>query len=99
MTKPANPFRYFDSSPEIIRLVVMMYVRYPLSLRNVEDLLAERGIDICHETVRLWWNRFGPMPTPARAINCTAAAAKQADAAESNQATDGAPTLSAGKGS
>jgi putative transposase len=39
----------------------MMYVRFPLSLRNVEDLLAERGIDICHETVRLWWNRFGPM--------------------------------------
>src|SRR5277367_4499258 len=56
-----NPFRYFDSSPEVIRLVVMMYVKYPLSLRNVEDLLAERGIDICHETVRLWWNRFGPM--------------------------------------
>lgn len=42
-------------------MVVMMYVRFPLSLRNVEDLLAERGIDICHETVRLWWNRFGPM--------------------------------------
>jgi len=40
---------------------VMMYVKYPLSLRNVEDLLAERGIDICHETVRFWWNRFGPM--------------------------------------
>ena len=56
-----NPFRYFDSSPEVIRLVVMMYVRFPLSLRNVEDLLVERGIDICHETVRLWWNRFGPM--------------------------------------
>jgi putative transposase len=56
-----NPFRYFNSSPEVIRLVVMMYVKYPLSLRNVEDLLAERGIDICHETVRLWWNRFGPM--------------------------------------
>ena len=56
-----SPFRYFDSSPEVIRLVVMMYVRFPLSLRNVEDLLAERGIDICHETVRLWWNRFGPM--------------------------------------
>jgi putative transposase len=48
-----NPFRYFDSSPEVIRLVVMMYVKYPLSLRNVEDLLAERSIDICHETVRL----------------------------------------------
>ena len=38
----------------------MMHVKYPLSLRNVEDLLAERGIDICHETVRFWWNRFGP---------------------------------------
>ena len=59
--KPANPFRYFNSSPEVIRLVVMMYVRFPLSLRNVEDLLAERGVDICHETVRFWWNRFGPL--------------------------------------
>ena len=59
--KPASPFRYFNSSPEVIRLVVMMYVRFPLSLRNVEDLLFERGIDICHETVRHWWNRFGPL--------------------------------------
>jgi putative transposase len=56
-----DPFRYFNSSPEVIRLVVMMYVRYRLSLRNVEDLLSERGIDISHETVRFWWNRFGPM--------------------------------------
>ena len=56
-----SPFRYFNSSPEVIRLVVMMYLRYPLSLRNVEDLLAERGIDISHETVQFWWNRFGPM--------------------------------------
>ena len=61
MAKSDNPFRWFDSSPEVIRTVVMMYVRFPLSLRQVEDLLAERGIDICHETVRLWWNRFGPM--------------------------------------
>ena len=38
-----------------------MYVRFPLSLRNVEDLLFERGIDVCHETVRFWWNRFGPL--------------------------------------
>ena len=44
-----------------IRLVVMLYVRFPLSLRNVEDLLAERGIDLCHETVRFWWKRFGPL--------------------------------------
>jgi hypothetical protein len=57
----SDPFRYFNSSPEVIRLVVMMYVKYPLSLRNVEDLLAERGIDISHETVRFWWNRFGLM--------------------------------------
>lgn len=56
-----SPFKYFNSSPEVIRFAVMMYVRYPLSLRNVEDLLSERGIDICHETVRLWWNRFDPM--------------------------------------
>ena len=59
--KNHNPFRYFKTSPEIIRLAVMMYVRFPLSLRNVEDLLHERGIDICHETVRYWWNKFGPM--------------------------------------
>ena len=56
-----NPFRYFKTSPEIIRLAVMMYVRFPLSLRQVEDLLHERGIDISYETVRAWWNRFGPM--------------------------------------
>lgn len=61
MIKAENPFRYFHSSPEVIRLVVLMYVRIPLSLRNVEDLLHERGIDLCHETVRLWWNRFGPL--------------------------------------
>jgi putative transposase len=60
MTK-RSPFRYFKTSPDIIRLAVMMYVRFPLSLRNVEDLLHERGIDVSHETVRFWWNRFGPM--------------------------------------
>ena len=57
MTK--DPFRYFKTSPEIIQLAVMMYVRFSLSLRNVEDLLHERGIDICHESVRLWVDRFG----------------------------------------
>jgi putative transposase len=39
MSDKSNPFRYFNSSPEVIRLVVMMYIRFPLSLRNVEDLL------------------------------------------------------------
>ena len=60
MTKP-SPFRYFKTRPEIIRLAVMMYVRFPLSLRNVEDLLHQRGIDVSHESIRFWWNRFGPM--------------------------------------
>jgi putative transposase len=56
-----SPFRYFKTSPEIIRLAVMLYVRFPLSLRNGEDLLHERGIEVSHETVRFWWQRFGPM--------------------------------------
>ena len=55
------PFKYFKTSPEIIRLAVMLYVRFPLSLRNVEDLLHERGVDVSHETIRFWWHRFGPM--------------------------------------
>ena len=56
-----SPFRYFKTSPEVIRLAVMLYVRFPLSLRNVEDLLHERGIEVSHETVRFWWQRFGPL--------------------------------------
>jgi putative transposase len=60
MTK-RSPFRYFKTSPEVIRLAAMMYVRIPLSFRNVEDLLLERGIDISYDTVRFWWNRFGPL--------------------------------------
>lgn len=60
MTNP-DPFKGFRTSREIIRLAVMLYVRFPLSLRNVEDLLHERGIDVSHESVRFWWQRFGPM--------------------------------------
>jgi len=60
MSKP-SPFKYFKTSEEIIRLAVMLYVRFPLSLRNVEDLLHERGIDISHETIRFWWHRFSPI--------------------------------------
>ena len=59
--KKRDPFKYFKTSPEIIRLAVMMYVRFPLSLRNVEDLLHERGIDVSHEAVRFWWHRLGPL--------------------------------------
>ncbi|MEQ8827106.1 MAG: IS6 family transposase [Parvibaculum sp.] len=56
-----NPFRYFNSSPAVIRTAVLLYIRFPLSLRQVENLLHERGIDVSHETVRFWWNRFGPV--------------------------------------
>jgi len=52
LRRTTNPFRYSDSSPEVIRLAVMMYVKCPLFLRNVVNLLHERGIDICYETAR-----------------------------------------------
>ena len=56
-----NPIRWFDSSPEVIGILVRLYTRFPLSLRNFADLLFERAIDIWHATVRLWWIRFGPL--------------------------------------
>lgn len=59
MTK-SDPFKGFQSSPGITRLAVMLYIRFPLSLRNVEDLLHERGVEISHETVRFCWRRSGP---------------------------------------
>jgi len=45
----------------MIRLALMLFVRFPLTLQNVEDLLHERGIEIRHKTFSFWWNRFGPM--------------------------------------
>jgi putative transposase len=57
----SEQLKYFKTSPEIIRLAVMLYVRFPLSHRNVENLPHERGIDVRHEAVRFWWHRFGPM--------------------------------------
>jgi hypothetical protein len=61
-----SPFRYFKMNPEIIQLAVMMYVRFPLSLRYVEDLLHKLSIYINLETVRFWWNRFGSMSAEIR---------------------------------
>jgi putative transposase len=58
MPKPVS-FRYFKTSLEIIQLAVMLYVRFPLSLRNVDDLLHERGVNVSYESVRYWWHRFG----------------------------------------
>lgn len=54
-----NPFKYFKTSPDIIRFAVMYYVRYPPGYRQVEVILHERGIDICHEKVRYWVECFG----------------------------------------
>ena len=54
-------------------MAVMLYVWYLLSLRNVEDLLSERGVDICREPVSFWWNRFGPLfaaEIRRRRVNC-----------------------------
>lgn len=69
--KPPSPFRRFNSSSKAIHLLVMIYVKYLLSLQNVEDLLLERGSDLCHATVWHWWTRFGRLfaaehPAPAR---------------------------------
>lgn len=60
MTKRSHS-RHFRTSREIIQPAVMMYVRFPVLLWNAEDLLHERGIEVSHETVRLWWQRFEPM--------------------------------------
>ena len=60
------PFKHVKTSPEIICLAVMLYVRFPLLLRNVEDLLHERGIDVSHETVRFLWCRFRPIADSLR---------------------------------
>jgi putative transposase len=46
--------------PEIIHQAIWLYLRFTLSLRDVEDLLAERGVAVSYETVRRWVNHFGP---------------------------------------
>lgn len=47
--------RYYKTSPEVIRWASLLYIRYPLSMRRVEDLLAERGVDVSYESIRRWW--------------------------------------------
>jgi transposase-like protein len=54
--------------PEIIRHAVWLYLRFTLSYRDVEDLLAERGLDVSYETVRRWVLKFGPLF--ARELRC-----------------------------
>ena len=72
MTQP-SPYRYFRASPEIIRLAVTLCIRFPLSLRNMEDLLHERRIEVIHTTQPIWPN-FRSSKTicknPLEAVSC-----------------------------
>ncbi|GHA85248.1 hypothetical protein GCM10009069_05470 [Algimonas arctica] len=54
-----NPFPDFQASRDSIKLSVMIYVRFLVSLRNVEDLLQDRRVDVRYESIRLWLKRFG----------------------------------------
>lgn len=54
-------FRGFNNSPAVIRTVVLLFIRCLLSLCQVEDLLLERGNDVCPKTALFWWNCFAPI--------------------------------------
>ncbi len=56
-----SPFAGHRFPPEIIRHAVWLYLRFTLSFRDVEDLLAERGLDVSYETIRRWVLKFGPI--------------------------------------
>ena len=57
--KPIS-FKRHRFPPDTIRLAVWLYFRFTTSLRDVEEMLAQRGIDVTYETVRCWANKFGP---------------------------------------
>jgi putative transposase len=67
----ARRFRYFKTSPEVVRLAIIMYARYLLSRRNVDELLHERGIDITHATVRFWRTGLGVVFAAIATRRCT----------------------------
>ena len=54
-------YKGYRFPPEIIQQAIWLYLRFTLSFRDVEDLLAERGIMVSHETIRRWVNHFGTM--------------------------------------
>src|SRR3954469_15223903 len=56
-----SPFHGHRFTADVIRHAVWLYLRFTLSFRDVEDLLAERGIDVAYETVRRWVGKFGPL--------------------------------------
>ena len=61
MKRSANPYKRHRFPPAIIQYAVSLYHRFNLSHRDIEDLLAERGIEASYESVRLWCNKFGPL--------------------------------------
>ena len=58
--KNSNQYKRYRFPSEIIQYAVWLYYRFTLSHRDIEDLLAERGINVSYESIRLWCNRFGP---------------------------------------
>jgi putative transposase len=63
MNRSTNPYKRHRFPPAIIQYAVWLYHRFNLSHRDIEDLLAERGIEATYESVRLWCNKFGPLFT------------------------------------
>jgi transposase-like protein len=57
----SNPYARHQFPPAVIQHAVWLYLRFTLSYRDIEDLLAERGLDVSYETVRRWVLRFGPL--------------------------------------
>ena len=60
MKRPTTIYKRHRFPPEIIQYAVWLYHRFSLSHRDIEDLLAERGISVSYESIRLWCNKFGP---------------------------------------
>ncbi len=60
MSVPNNQYKRHRFPPEIIQHAVWLYYRFNLSHRDIEDLLAVRGIVVSYESVRLWCNKLGP---------------------------------------
>jgi putative transposase len=60
MSRSISLYKRHRFPPEIIQYAVWLYFRFNLSHRDIEDLLAERGIAISYESIRLWCNKFGP---------------------------------------
>lgn len=60
MKTRAHPYKRHRFPPSIIQYAVWLYYQFNISHRNIEDLLAQRGIEVSRESIRLWCNKFGP---------------------------------------